>query len=83
MAAPIAGSAVAVGAIYVTANALFMLATRYGALSVTVTLSSLYPASTIILARLVLGERLNGWQVSGVACALLAITLLVSGSQPS
>ena len=57
-----------------TANALYMLATRYGALSVTVTLSSLYPASTIILARLVLGERLNGWQVSGVACALLAIT---------
>ncbi len=50
-----------------TANALYMLATRYGALSVTVTLSSLYPASTIILARLVLGERLNGWQVSGVA----------------
>jgi uncharacterized membrane protein len=33
--------------------------TRYGPLSTVVTLSSLYPASTVILARVILGERLS------------------------
>ncbi len=79
MAAPVAGTAAAAGAIDMSANALYLLATRYGPLSVAVTLSSLYPASTVILARVVLGERLNGWQVTGVACALLAVTFIVGG----
>ena len=79
MAASVAGTAAAAGAIDMSANALYLLATRYGSLSVAVTLSSLYPASTVILARVVLGERLNGWQVTGVACALLAVTLIVGG----
>ncbi len=70
----------ATGAFDVAASALYLLATRYGPLSIAVTLSSLYPASTVILARGVLGERLNGLQVAGVACALLAITLIVGGS---
>ena len=64
------------------ASALYLLATRYGPLSVVVTLASLYPASTVILARLVLGERLNAWQAVGVACALVAIALIVGGSRP-
>ena len=82
MAAPVAGIAVTASAMDMSANALYLLATRYGPLSVAVTLSSLYPASTVILARMVLGERLNGWQVTGVACALLAIALIVGGSRP-
>ena len=77
MVAPIAGIAIAGGAIDMGANVLYLLATRYGPLSVAVTLSSLYPASTVILARIVLGERLNGWQVIGVACAALAVALIV------
>ena len=63
------------------ANALYLLATRYGPLSVVVTLSSLYPASTVMLARFALGERLNAWQAVGVACALVAIALIVTGSR--
>ena len=82
MAAPVATIALAAGAIDMSANALYLLATRYGPLSVAVTLSSLYPASTVILARMVLGERLNGWQAAGVACALLAVALIVGGSRP-
>ena len=57
MAVPVARIAIAAGAIDMGANALYLLATRYGPLSVAVTLSSLYPASTVILARIVLGER--------------------------
>ena len=82
MAAPVARIAIAGGAIDMGANALYLLATRYGPLSVAVTLSSLYPASTVILARILLGERLNGWQVIGVGCAVLAVALIVGGSRP-
>jgi drug/metabolite transporter (DMT)-like permease len=69
------------GAMDMSANALYLLAARMGPLSVVVTLSSLYPASTVLLARVVLGERLNGRQVAGVGCALAAIALIVSGAR--
>ena len=72
----------ACGAVDMSANALYLLAVRTGPLSVVVTLASLYPASTVLLARVVLGERLNGRQVAGVGCALAAIVLIVSGGWP-
>ncbi|HEY3051929.1 MAG TPA: EamA family transporter [Thermoanaerobaculia bacterium] len=43
------------------------------------TLTSLYPAGTIILARIVLHERLRLVQQAGVICAAVAIILIVSG----
>jgi drug/metabolite transporter (DMT)-like permease len=67
------------GIIDMLANALYLLAARDGPLSLVVTLSSLYPASTVLLARVILHERLNGWQISGVACALAAVVLIVRG----
>lgn len=69
------------GAIDMLANALYLLASRQGQLSVVVTLSSLYPASTVLLARIILRERLSTWQVTGVVCALAAVMLIVSGGQ--
>ncbi len=80
MPAPVLGLAILCGFIDMLANALYLLAARVGPLSIVVTLSSLYPASTVLLARVVLGERLNLWQVSGVGCALAAVVLIVSGS---
>jgi drug/metabolite transporter (DMT)-like permease len=65
------------GAIDLAANALYLIATWEAPLSVVVTLSSLYPASTILLARVVLAERLSSLQTAGVGCALTAVVLIV------
>lgn len=77
MPAPVAAIVVAGGVIDMLANALYLLATRHGPLSVVVTLSSLYPASTVVLALAVLGERLSARQGAGIACALAAVLLIV------
>jgi drug/metabolite transporter (DMT)-like permease len=69
------------GAVDMLANALYLIAARQGPLSIVVTLSSLYPASTVLLARVVLRERLNVLQITGVGCALAAVLLIVSGGQ--
>ena len=66
------------GVLDMAANALYLLATRQGALSAVVTLASLYPASTVLLARVVLGERLSGRQAVGIVSALVAVVLIVS-----
>lgn len=79
MPAAVLPMAIACGLIDMLANALYLWATRGGALSVVVTLASLYPASTVILARVVLHERLARLQVAGVACAFVAIVLIVRG----
>jgi drug/metabolite transporter (DMT)-like permease len=71
--------ALAGGMVDMLANAAYLLAARGGQLSLVVTLSSLYPASTVLLARVLLGERLNARQLGGVGCALAAIVLIVIG----
>jgi drug/metabolite transporter (DMT)-like permease len=57
-------------------NALFIAATRHGRLDVAAVLSSLYPASTVILARLLLKERISNSQGAGIVGALLAVALI-------
>jgi drug/metabolite transporter (DMT)-like permease len=79
MPQPVALLAAVCGVIDMLANALYLLASRGGPLSLVVTLSSLYPASTVLLARIILHERLNLWQISGVVCALAAVVLIVRG----
>lgn len=71
--------AIACGVTDMAANGLYLVATRGGALSVIVTLASLYPASTVILARVVLHERLGRLQIAGIAASLVAIVMIVSG----
>jgi len=77
MPVKLAAIAVGGGALDMLANTLYLLAAQIGPLSPVVTLSSLYPASTVLLARAVLGERLNTWQTAGVAAALVAVLLIV------
>jgi uncharacterized membrane protein len=74
----VAGMAMFGGIVDMLANLLFLLATRAGPLTLVVTLSSLYPASTVVLARVVLGERVAARQWLGVALALIAIVMIVS-----
>jgi len=57
-------------------NALFLYATLEGDLAIVAVLSSLYPIATVILARLVLGERLTRLQESGFVAAMVATTLI-------
>ncbi len=66
----------AAGVLDMVANVLYLLAKQQGLLSLVVVLVSLYPASTLLLARHVLGERLHAIQVTGVACALGAVALI-------
>lgn len=64
------------GAIDMTANVFYVLATHAGALAIAAVLSSLYPASTVFLARVVLKERLALIQKFGVAVALAGVALI-------
>ena len=63
-----------------TANALFLLATQEGGrLAVVGVLASLYPVSTVVLAQLVLRERLVPAQVGGLLAAVVAVVLITGG----
>ena len=65
------------GVIDMVANILYLLAVRRGSLSLVATLTSLYPAATVILARFILHEKLTRTQWAGVACAAVAIVFIV------
>ncbi len=62
----------------VAGNALFLLATRVGLLSLVGLLASLYPVVALLVARWWLQERLTGLQAAGVGAALAATGLLAA-----
>jgi drug/metabolite transporter (DMT)-like permease len=68
-----------VGVLDTTANVLFAYAASLGNLGVASVLGSLYPVATMLLGRLVLGERLGRVQGAGAALALMGIGLLSAG----
>lgn len=68
------------GALDVTANVMFGVASTLGSLAVVAVLGSLYPAGTVLLARVVHHERLARVQQAGVVVALVGIALIAGGS---
>jgi drug/metabolite transporter (DMT)-like permease len=63
----------------VAANALFALASGEGLLSLVSVLGSLYPVVTVLLALVLLHERLTRTQAGGVAVALAGVAVLSAG----
>ncbi|MEA2177966.1 MAG: hypothetical protein QOG77_1263 [Solirubrobacteraceae bacterium] len=61
------------------ANVLLILASGEGQDALVAVLASLYPVVTVVLARVVLGERLSAWQAAGVAAALAGVALVSAG----
>ncbi len=57
-------------------NAFFVLAAHVGRLDVAAILSSLYPAATVVLAALILRERMTRIQTLGILLALIAIPMI-------
>jgi drug/metabolite transporter (DMT)-like permease len=72
--------ALTAGLLDVIANAAFLYALRAGLLSIVSVLTSLYPASTVLLARLVLGERTGWTQRVGLVLAAVAIAMISGAS---
>jgi drug/metabolite transporter (DMT)-like permease len=62
-----------------TANLLFLAATGHGQLAVVAVLTALYPAVTVMLARVLLSERWGALQATGLLVAALAIVLVTVG----
>ena len=69
-------SLLAVGVLDVSADVFFAFATTIGLLSIVSILSSLYPVATVILARIVLKERMVRLQQVGIGLALAGVLLI-------
>ena len=71
---------IAVGLLDTAGNVFFAAASsRHGLLSVVGVLASLYPVVTVLLARSLLGERVQRTQDAGVIVALAGVVLITAG----
>ncbi|MEL7207350.1 MAG: EamA family transporter, partial [Actinomycetota bacterium] len=62
------------------ANSFYLGAVQLGSLTWVAAISSLYPVSTVLLARVVLGERMGRLQIGGLATAAGALVLVGIGA---
>jgi drug/metabolite transporter (DMT)-like permease len=56
----------------------YFLATHHGLLAVTAVITTLYPAGTILLARVLLGERLTAVRIAGLGLAAVSVSLIAA-----
>jgi drug/metabolite transporter (DMT)-like permease len=75
---PLFAAAVASGAFDAAANICYVLATRAGLFGPAVVLTSLYPAVTVLLARLALRERMHRTQQAGLVLAAVGVVLIAA-----
>ncbi|HEY6338214.1 MAG TPA: DMT family transporter [Candidatus Sulfotelmatobacter sp.] len=76
---PRAGMAAFAGSFDITGSALFIYASQHGRLDEAVVIASLYPAVTVILARLILKEHFSRWRFIGLLAALAAVPMIAAG----
>lgn len=69
-----------VGVLDMAGNGAFIVALQTGALAVAAVLSSLYPVTTVILARVFLRERITRGHAAGIGLAMAAIACIAAGS---
>ncbi len=67
------------GFLDISASALFIFASQHGRLDEAVVITSLYPAMTVLLARLVLKEHFSRWKFVGLLAALAAVPMIAAG----
>jgi len=67
---------VVTGFLDVSGSAFFIRASQAGRLDTAVVVSSLYPAITVLLARLVLKEHFSPWKLAGMLAALAAVPMI-------
>jgi drug/metabolite transporter (DMT)-like permease len=70
------GAALFAGTADMAANICFLLATRTGLLIIVTLITSLYPAPTVVLARVFQGQRISAPRATGIALALAGIALI-------
>jgi drug/metabolite transporter (DMT)-like permease len=71
--------AVLAGVLDTGANVAMLLALQASLLSLSGVLMSLYPAATVLLAIVVLRERVTRWQALGMALAVGAVAMIAAG----
>ena len=74
----ISGLAALTGVTGAAGELLYFYATHAGLLAVTAVLTSLYPAVTIVLARVLLGERLTMARLTGLCLAGASVGLIAA-----
>ncbi len=76
IARPVVAIAIAAGILEITGSVVFVRASQIGRLDATVVLSSLYPAVTVILARIFLKEHFSRARTIGMLAALAAVPMI-------
>ena len=76
---PKAWSAAMMGPLGAIATGAFLYATHEGLLSIVSVIASLYPATTVLLAAVILHERIHRAQGIGLALATAAVVLVAAG----
>jgi drug/metabolite transporter (DMT)-like permease len=74
--APVLGLAVVAGILDITGSTVFIRAAQIGRLDDAVVLSSLYPAVTVLLARIFLHEHFSRAHTLGMVAAIVAVPMI-------
>ena len=75
----LAPAVVAIAVLEIAATAPLLLALQRGPVAIASVVASLYPVTTVLLAGIVLRERLSRLQYTAVVCALVSVALVSSG----